>query len=117
VYVLAFRPERTGEEGKFHELKVKVRVPGARVSARAGYYERRAFHTLSPMERSLAAADVLANEIPLTDLPVRLSAAALPRSHADASIPVWIEVAGEPLLASQKTDRLAAEVYVYAYDS
>ena len=117
VYVLAFRPERSGEEGKFHELKVKVHAPGARVSARAGYYERRAFRTLSPMERSLAAADVLANEIALTDLPVRLSAAALPKSHTDASVPIWIEVAGEPLLANQKTDRLTAEVYVYAYDS
>jgi VWFA-related protein len=42
VYVAAFRPERTGEEGKFHELKVKVKAPGAHVSARAGYYERRA---------------------------------------------------------------------------
>ena len=117
VYVLAFRPERTGEEGKFHELKVKVHASGAHVSARAGYYERRSFRALSPMERSLAAADVLANEIPISELPVHISAAALPQSHGDAWVPVWIEVGGESLLSNQKSEKLGAEVYVYAYDT
>ncbi|HEX7253649.1 MAG TPA: VWA domain-containing protein [Thermoanaerobaculia bacterium] len=117
VYVLAFRPERTGEEGKFHELKVKVHASGAHVSARAGYYERRSFRALSPMERSLTAADVLANETPMTDLPVQISAAALPQSHGDAWVPVWIEVGGESLLSNQKNEKLGAEVYVYAYDA
>src|SRR5262245_26605198 len=92
VYVLAFRPEKSGEDGKFHECEAKVHPPGAHVSARAGYYERRSFHTLSPMERSLAAADVIANEIPMTDLPVQISAAALPQNHGDAWVPVWIDV-------------------------
>jgi len=53
VYVLAFRPERTGKEGKYHEVRVKVNARGARVSSRAGYYESRGFALLSPLERSL----------------------------------------------------------------
>jgi VWFA-related protein len=117
VYVLAFRPERTGEEGKFHELKVKVHTRGSRVSARAGYYERRSFRLLSPMERNLAAADMLANEVPLEDVPVQISAAAVPRGPAEASIPVWVEVSGTALMSNQKTDRLATEIYIYAYDA
>jgi hypothetical protein len=34
--VLAFRPDRSGREGSYHELKVKVAAPGARVAARRG---------------------------------------------------------------------------------
>ena len=117
VYVVAFRPEHMGDTGTFHELKVKVHASGARVSARAGYYERRTFRAMSPMERSLAAADVLANEIPLTDLPVRIAAAVVPRNASEASVPVWIDVSGQSLLASQKAERLPAEVYIYAYDA
>ena len=53
VYVLAFRPDKAGPEGAFHALKVKVSAPGARVLARAGYYDRRGFRNLSPLERRL----------------------------------------------------------------
>ncbi|HEY7573544.1 MAG TPA: VWA domain-containing protein, partial [Thermoanaerobaculia bacterium] len=63
VYLLAFRPDRSLGEGQFHELKVRVSVPGARVSARPGYYERRGFRRQTAFERNLSAADVIANEI------------------------------------------------------
>jgi VWFA-related protein len=117
VYVLAFRPTRTGNEGRFHELKVKVHATGARVSARAGYYERKGFKQLSPLERSLAAADVIANEIPVSDIPVRALAAPFPTGEQRASVPVLLEIPGDRLLVDQKGDRLTAEIYIYASDS
>ncbi|MGH9369100.1 MAG: VWA domain-containing protein [Thermoanaerobaculia bacterium] len=40
VYLLNFTPARTRGAGSFHPLKVKVLRRGARVSVRAGYYER-----------------------------------------------------------------------------
>lgn len=120
VYVLAFRPERAGGEDRFHELKVKVRAPGARVSARAGYYEKRAFHVLSPLERSLSAADVIANEIAVSDIPARVLAIPFPRregSEIRAAVPVLIEIPGDRLLAGVGSSRADAEVYVYVTDS
>ncbi|MGH9368019.1 MAG: VWA domain-containing protein [Thermoanaerobaculia bacterium] len=117
VYVLSFRPERSGQEGRFHPLKVKVKVPGARVLARAGYYERPSFRVLSPLERSLLAADVLANEVPVAEIPARLLASPLPDGTGPARVPVLIGVPGPELLSQQRGERLAVEIYVYAHDS
>ena len=121
VYVLAFRPEKSGNgDDRFHELKVKVRVPGARVSARAGYYEKRPFRALSPLERSLSAADIIANEIPISDIPARVLAVPFPRQEGNemrAAVPVLVEIPGDRLLAGVISERADAEIYVYVSDS
>jgi VWFA-related protein len=120
VYVLAFRPEKTGKGDRFHDLKVKVHAPGARVSARAGYYEKRPFRVLSPLERSLSAADIIANEIPVADIPARVLAIPFPRQEGReirAAVPVLVEIPGDRLLAGSDGVRADAEVYVYASDS
>ena len=120
VYVLAFRPEKTGQEDRFHDLKVKVHAPGARVSARAGYYEKRPFRVLSPLERSLSAADIIANEIPVSDIPPRVLAIPFPRQEGKeirASVPVLVEIPGDRLLEGGEGARADAEIYVYASDS
>jgi VWFA-related protein len=120
VYVLAFRPEKSGKgDDRFHELKVKVRVPGARVSARAGYYEKRPFRVLSPLERSLSAADIIANEIPISDIPTRVLAIPFPRqegSDVRAAVPILVEIAGDRLLSGVIAERADAEIYVYVSD-
>ena len=117
VYVLAFRPERIGQEARFHSLKVKVKVPGARVLARSGYYERVPFRVLSPLERNLIAADMIANEVPLTEIPVRLRASPLPDENRPARVPMVIESAGPELLARMPGESAPIEIYVYAHDA
>lgn len=116
VYVLAFRPDRAGKEGKFHELKVKVAVAGARVSARAGYFERKGFKHLTPLERNLSAADVIANEIPVRDIRTRVLATPFATSGAAAAVPVLLEIPGADFLEGEKGDRTGLEIYVYAND-
>ena len=116
VYVLAFRPDRAGKEGKFHKLQVKVAAPGARVSARAGYYERRGFRQLTPLERSLSAADVIANEIPVRDIRMQVLATPFATSETVAAVPVLLEIPGADFLEGEKGDRTGLEIYVYASD-
>ncbi|HTO86423.1 MAG TPA: VWA domain-containing protein [Thermoanaerobaculia bacterium] len=116
VYVLAFRPNRLSGKGEFHELKVKVRTSGARVSARAGYYEKKAFKVLSPLERGLLAADIIANEIPVSQVPARVLASPLPDARGPARVPVLVEASGPELLLAQSGSSLPVEMYVYAYD-
>ena len=116
VYVLAFRPDHSRKEGEFHELKVKVAASGAHVSARAGYYERRGFRQQSPLERRLSAADVIANEIPVDEIPARVIASTLAGTDGSAFVPVLIEVPGGRFLAGEKGEKATAEVYVYAND-
>jgi len=117
VYVLAFRPSHLGGKGQFHELKVKVKASGARVSARAGYYEKRAFKVLSPLERGLLAADIIQNEIAVSQVPARLLASPLPDARGPARVPVLVEASGAELLLLQSGPRLPVEMYVYAYDA
>lgn len=116
VYVLAFRPDRAGEEGRFHELRVRAAAPGARVLARAGYYERRGFRQLSVLERRLLAANVIANEIPFDEIPLRVLALPLAGGRGPASVPVLLEIPGAPLVEGDRGEKLNVEVYVYAVD-
>jgi VWFA-related protein len=116
VYVLAFRPNGAGSRTDYHELKVKVQKPGAHVAARAGYYEKRSFKVLTPLERGLLAADMIANEIPASQIPARILASPVPDAQGFARVPVLIEVPGVELLLSQSTPQLPMEIYVYAYD-
>ena len=59
VYVLAFQPKKLDKPGTFHALKFKVKTPGARVSARTGYYEPKPYTALSPLEKILASGDLV----------------------------------------------------------
>jgi VWFA-related protein len=113
IYVLFFRPNGSRGEGTYHRLKVRVRRAGARVSARAGYYERRGFSKRSPLERAFAAADAISQERPAEDFPVRLLAWSLPTPDRPR-VPVVVEVPGECLLAARGGAKLRLGLYLYA---
>jgi VWFA-related protein len=117
IYVLGFQTQPSGNPGKFHDLKVKVRVvgySGLRVSHRAGYYEPRL--QMSAMEQLLSATDILMNDIPFQDVKATLLATPFPLPGADAAVPVVVEINGESLLGTVKSDNLNAEIFVYAFD-
>ena len=116
VYVLAFKPDRSTSDGKYHPLKVKAAAAGARVLARAGYYERHGLRQLSPLERRLLAADVIANEIPFDEIPARVLAVPFAGEGGTALVPVILEVPGTALLAGDKGEKLTLEIYAYAVD-
>jgi VWFA-related protein len=118
VYVLAYRPDRREGNGKYHALKVKVARSGVKVVARPGYFERRDPRQRTPLERSLSAADVIANEIPFSEIASRVLAVpfAGPAPGAEALLSVVIEVPGGQLLEGEKGDRTTLEIYVYAFD-
>ena len=113
VYVLGFRAP-VSNDGKFHELKVRVTgVPGARVFHRAGYYDSGA---QSALERSLSNAEIVLNDIAQSDINVAALAAAFPAKDGKAQVPVVIDIAAAGLLRDAKANDVVAEVYVYAFD-
>ena len=118
VYVLTYRPDRREGEGKYHALRVKVGRSGVKVVARPGYFERRDFRQRTPFERSLSAADIIANEIPFAEIAPRVLAApfAGPAPGAEARLSVAIEIPGGELLQGEKGDRTTLEIYAYAFD-
>ena len=118
VYVLAYRPDRREGEGQYHALKVKVGRSGVKVVSRPGYFERRDFRQRTPLERSLEAADIIANEVPFSQIAPRLLAApfAGPTPGGEALLSVAIEIPGGELLQDERGDHTTLEVYAYAFD-
>lgn len=114
VYVLGFQAP-TVKPGTFHDLKVKlVNVPGgARISARAGYFEAGGE---TPAERSLSNAEIVVNDIPQSDVHVAALAAAFPTGSANAQVPIILEMNGTDLAREAKNGVAGAEIYVYAFD-
>ena len=118
VYLLAYRPDRREGEGKFHALKVKVARSGVKVVARPGYFERRTYRQRTPLERSLSAADIITNEIPQSEIHLRILAAPFAGSSAgaEAQLSLVIEIPGAEILQGEKGDRTTLEIYTYAFD-
>jgi len=114
TYLLAFQRSDLKANGAYHRLRVKTRVAGARLSYRAGYYAPRPYKELSPLEKTLLAAEGIASAVPRSDLDVNLLVAPFRASEQRAYVPVIVEVAGPSLLAGrQKSDRLGLELYAY----
>jgi VWFA-related protein len=114
VYVLAFQASPSGRPGAFHPLKVKVRAPGARVLARAGYYEPRPYVALSPLERILASGDLITGGARENSLSTDLLCTVMPGGEV-ARVPLVLEIAGAPLLAASPGGGSARTVQIYAY--
>jgi VWFA-related protein len=113
VYVLGFRAPASND-GRFHELKVRVSgVPGARVFNRAGYYDS---GTESALERSLSNAEIVLNDIVQNDIHVAALAAAFPAKNGSAQVPMVIDIGAAGLLHDANANDIVADVYVYAFD-
>ncbi|HEX3068416.1 MAG TPA: VWA domain-containing protein, partial [Thermoanaerobaculia bacterium] len=113
VYILGFQTT-ADKPGKFHALKVHVNVPGARVTARTGYYEGAGANVL---ERALSSAEVMINDIPQDAIRVESLAAPFPTTAVSSQVPVILEVNGQDLAGAVGTARRGtAEIYVYAFD-
>jgi len=116
VYVLTFSAKLTGNPDKFHELRVKTTRSGARVSARAGYYEPRPFSLVAATERRLAAADVVSAEIPVRELGTSMLAYSF-AGKEKPEIDLQIHVPAADLISRARDGKLPIEIYAYAVDA
>jgi VWFA-related protein len=117
VYVLSFRPDLTGHPGKFHSLRVRVDRPGARVSAREGYYEPKPFASTGAAERRLSAADAIATMRPERQIPMTVDA--IPFAGGErAQVPVVIRIPGGAIGGGHRagSDPIPFEIYGYAFE-
>lgn len=116
IYLLVYQPTKLTLPGTFHTLRVKVRAPHARVSARSGYYEPRPYRSLSPIERVLASGDLVTGGHRENGVSARLLAAPFPSEGKLAQVPVILEIPFLPLVAGEAGAQTALEIYAYATD-
>ena len=116
TYVLTFAPRPTGHSGMFHALKVKVRRSGARVSARAGYFEPRPYASVTSAEKKLTAADIVASDIPTSGIRFGVVSTTF-SSGRGAAVPVLVQIPVEEIAPKAAGGKIPIEVYVYAFDA
>jgi len=115
VYLLVYQPRSLSKPGAFHALKVKVKGSGLKVVSRSGYYEPRPYQSLSPLERVLAAGDLVTGGERENQIEGHLLAAAFASQSESAQVPVLLEIPGGSLLSGEGGGGTTAAVQVYVY--
>jgi len=75
-YTLGF-PIGEKYDGRFHRIKVEVRVKGFEVRAQSGYYNPKPFREFSDLEKQLHLFDLALSEKPMLQDPIRFSLSSL----------------------------------------
>jgi VWFA-related protein len=102
-YLLGFTPEDRATPG-YRRLEVKVNRPGVVVRHRRGY-DMRAVADAGPSRSRDPLVNLISGALPAADVPLRLSAAVLPRSASRARIALTIEIS-EPRSALEDSGLL-----------
>ena len=118
TYVVSIEPRDLVLDGSYHPLKVRLKGidKGTKLSHRPGYYARRPYSELDPMERQLVTAEQLVAGAPGGQIGTKLLAAAFPSANEEAYVLTAIEIDGSTLTAGQPDNVVPAEIYTYAFD-
>jgi VWFA-related protein len=117
VYLLIYQPKSLTKPGAFHDLKVKVKASGAKVVARAGYYEPKPYAALSSMERILEAGDAITGGPRQDSFSTVVLTAPFPSGGPLSQVPVILEIPGKPLLAGDTGKETKIQIFAYATDT
>jgi hypothetical protein len=113
-YLLAFEPEGEPRPGRFHKLKVKVKLKSTSVSHRSGYFERPEYKARSPLARRFEAAEMIAKDAGPREIPLSVLALPYVRQGGKVAVPVVLEASGKSLLGGPSQGTLGLELYGYA---
>jgi VWFA-related protein len=119
TYVLTLTPRGLAADGKFHELRVRLRggPAGARVRHRPGYFAPLPDGEREAPERQLETAYLLVAGAPGGELAAAITAPVFARADGRAHVPVVVEVEGRALLAEAgRRESVPISAYVYAFD-
>lgn len=115
-YILGYAPAIDHRDGKFHDVRVRVKKPGLTVRARKGYFAPSAdarAESLPPLPAGVTEAARHALRMPLSvnGLGLELFATPLRGTGRDASVVVGGRVAGELMLAPRSQIALSYQVF------
>jgi hypothetical protein len=118
TYVLTIQPQDLKNDGKFHEIKVRLKdaPSGAKLVHRPGYYAPKPYSAKAGKEQQLDTAQLIVSGEPGGDLVAGVAAAAFRGEGDRMHVPVVVEVEGALLAMAKKGDALPVAVYIYAFD-
>jgi VWFA-related protein len=111
-YLLGYASTNLAKDGRFRRIQVKVRKPGLKVEARAGYYADRDFAHTNRNDRETQLQDQLFSAVSATDLPVMVNAGYFRLAADRYYVPLAVVVPGSsvPLPPEKDKDKLALDV-------
>ena len=97
-YVLGYHPTELKQDGKFHEITVKVKRPGVQVRARKGYYATKpGKNTPAPVDPTIS---LLNSPLAVSGLGLRLTTSTMKGDGQNVRVAMTIELAGSDLGAN-----------------
>ncbi|MCM2268849.1 MAG: VWA domain-containing protein [Thermoanaerobaculia bacterium] len=119
TYVLTILPRGLQPDGRYHELRVRLRraPAGTRLQHRPGYFAPRPFEQRPEIARQIESAQLLLTGMPGGELAAGVVAPVFRTAGELAHVPVVIEMEGRALLGvGARQPRLPVAVYAYAFD-
>jgi VWFA-related protein len=101
-------PADAKRDGRWHVVRVKIKVSGAHVRYRNGYYAPRDFQHLEKESRDEQLADALNSENPEVDLPIAVETSVFRLNDEQAYVPISTKLSPRALDWAQKHDRREA---------
>ena len=107
-YLFGYSLPNIKRDGQFHAVRVTVKVPGAHVRYRNGYYAPRDFQHLEREDRDQQLVDALHSEISGVELPVAVETAFFRLNDKQVYVPVAAKLSSSALdWAKKRGDRQA----------
>ena len=118
-YLLGYHSTNQRRDSRFRRIDVRVTRPGLQVRARRGYVAARGGRADDAKAAARAIDAVLASPIPVTAIPMTLSAAAFAGAGQDASVTLAVEMRADAFRFVQKDDRFldTIELSISAVDA
>jgi VWFA-related protein len=116
-YVLGYNPTNDRRDGRFRRIEVRVKRPGLQVRSRQGYVAPRgrapdAPRTAGNDPLDAPAATSLNSPIPITGIPMTISAAAFKGVAPNASVAVAVDMRADAFAFAQKNGAFFDRVQV-----
>jgi VWFA-related protein len=112
-YILGFQPLKEKRPGAFHKIKVRVARRDAKLSHRAGYYERAPIALQTALQRQFEAAQLVVTGAGQSDLRFSSLCLPLPVAGERQTIGIVLQVSKD-MVPGGFSKPLALEVYAYA---
>jgi hypothetical protein len=112
-------PAGIKRDGRWHSIQVKVKVPGAHVRYRNGYFAPRDFQHMEKESREEQLTEAMQSESPTVDLPIAVETSTFRLNDQQTYVPIVAKLSSSALDWAEKHGRreaafdFAAEVRAY----
>ena len=104
-YLLGYHSANPARDGHYRRITVKVKVPGAKIDYRRGYYAPADYQHSTKEDKERQLEEQLASDLPATDLPLYLGAAYFRLDANRFSVPISLVVPGSEIPFVRNSDR------------